>query len=149
MSRDSEQQVADSFSGCVGKHLLEVLGWDAHMETIPAMMPIMFSATEIGFQDGLGGASNSHSSEEYHYVLFGVQKDEQHASNSGVYFEYDDQINGGVDQVQKVLIGSGYVSFVLNNEKTICVDCRECGAQWRLFLDGIHETFPNPLIEKA
>lgn len=53
-----------------------------------------FSATEIGFEKGLGGASNAQGKDDYHYVVFASQEDIQHPSNSGIYFEYDDQING-------------------------------------------------------
>ncbi len=30
-----------------------------------------FTATESGFEDGMGGASNAADTKDYHYVLFG------------------------------------------------------------------------------
>ena len=51
-----------------------------------------FTATESGFEGGMGGASNTAGTADHHYVLFGRQTDEQHPEFSGVYFEFDDQI---------------------------------------------------------
>jgi hypothetical protein len=45
-------------------------------------MSIEFIATECGFHDGLGGASNAAADEDYHYILFGRQIDSQHPQNS-------------------------------------------------------------------
>ena len=82
-------------------------------------MPIVFEATEAGFLDGLGGASNAVESSDYHYVLFGKQVDEQDPSNTGVYFEYDDQVNGSVNTVEKVLIAENEVTFFLDGESIV------------------------------
>jgi hypothetical protein len=76
-----------------------------------------FSATEVGFDNGLGGASNGAGTEEYHYVLFGIQNDEQHQHNSGVYFEFDDQINGGIDQLKRIIVRHRSVEFRLTLER--------------------------------
>ena len=35
------------------------------------VMPLDFMATEIGFDNGMGGASNAAGDEDLHYVLFG------------------------------------------------------------------------------
>jgi len=66
-------------------------------------MPLDFTATEIGFEDGVGGASNAAGAGDPHYVLFGRDGD-------GVYVEYDDQIHGGVDQVAGVSVRPAWSS---------------------------------------
>jgi hypothetical protein len=43
-------------------------------------MPLDFTATESGFDNGMGGASNAAGTDEQHYVLFGKDAD-------GIYFE--------------------------------------------------------------
>jgi len=52
-------------------------------------MPLDFTATESGFDNGMGGASNAAGADDLHYVLFGKDGD-------GVYFEYDDQIHDSI-----------------------------------------------------
>ncbi len=37
-----------------------------------------FIATEAGFVEGLGGASNTGGDADYHYIVFGYQEDEGH-----------------------------------------------------------------------
>lgn len=92
-------------------------------------MPFDFTATECGFENGLGGASNAAGADEYHYVLFGKDGD-------GVYFEYDDQINGGVGQVVGVEIEADRVVFALTDGEKITV-CRQMNAaKWAEFIGG-------------
>lgn len=104
-----------------------------------------FMATEFGFEDGLGGASNSKSRDEYHYVVFGIQVDEQHPEYNGVYFEYDDQINGSVGSVERIGIGENVVLFTLKNGKEITVKCDTTKSKWDEFLNGIRSTFDERL----
>ena len=84
-------------------------------------MSFEFSATESGFTDGLGGASNSAADDEYHYILFGRQMDSQHPEASGTYFECDDQINGGINLVERIAITNSEVTFALTNSEAIRV----------------------------
>ncbi len=66
---------------------------------------IEFTATEIGYLEEEEyetlscGASNADSSEPYHYINFQraieIEKDDD-----GVYFEIDDQINGGYNIIE-------------------------------------------------
>jgi len=100
-----------------------------------------FSATEAGFKKGLGGASNSKSTEKYHYVLFGTQKDCQHPEFSGVYFEYDDQSKGAVNSVDTVAIVDRTVTFRLKNGEAIEVDCDVSAEQWKELLLGLATVF--------
>jgi hypothetical protein len=105
-----------------------------------------FSATEAGFKDGLGGASNSTSAEKRHYVLFGAQQDAQHPENSGVYFEYDDQSNGEVNSVKEVSIGGKSVVFKLKDGKSIEVNCDASTEQWAELKTAIRTVFPRELL---
>ena len=109
-------------------------------------VPMKFTATEAGFKDGIGGASNSASAEKQHYVLFGVQKDSQHPDNSGVYFEYDDQSKGAVNCVKTVMIGDKSVGFRLKDGKSIEVRCNVSAYEWEALKRGIRIVFPDNSI---
>ncbi len=111
-------------------------------------MTIEFAATEAGFEEGLGGASNACSTADYHYLLFGRQVDELSAENTGVYFEYDDQSNGTVDGVRRVVVEDGKVTFELDAE-TIVVGCRVEDGSWDAFLRGIEEVFPKGVARRV
>jgi hypothetical protein len=102
---------------------------------------VRFAATEVGFADGLGGASNAKSREKYHYVLFGLNEDEQHPNRNGPYFEYDDQINGSVNGVRSIRIAEGDVTFLLKDGKSIAVTRDTTDAEWNDFLSGIRTVF--------
>ncbi len=110
-------------------------------------MSIDFEATDAGFEEGLGGASNIASTAEYHYVLFGEQVDELYAENTGVYFEYDDQSNGTVNGVRSVVVEDRKVTFELDAE-TIVVRCRVEDGSWDAFLRGIEEVFPKSIVSR-
>lgn len=100
-----------------------------------------FTATEAGFENGLGGASNQRGSGEPHYVLFGIQKDTQHAEQSGVYFEWDGEENGAVDAVRSVAITRERVIFTLADGRTIAVASAVSAEDWERFLEGVEKTF--------
>lgn len=107
---------------------------------------MQFTATEVGFENGLGGASNSKSDDPYHYFLFGHQPDPV----PGVYFEFDDQINGDVDIVRRISIGADQVEFALKAHPTITVmrgDITE--AKWQEFIRGIRDTFQSDIIQSS
>ena len=108
-----------------------------------------FTATESGFDDGMGGASNAAGTPDYHYVLFGRQTDEQHPECSGVYFEFDDQIHGSVGSVSRVAIADGVVRFELRDGQSVVVRRGMAEPQWTGFLRGIHEAFGHEVIAKA
>ncbi len=105
-----------------------------------------FTATEAGFKDGLGGASNAKSAEEYHYVLFGTQQDAQRPENSGAYFEYDDQSKGAVGSVEAVSIDARSVVFKLKSGKSIEVICGVGTEQWNEFQRGLRTVFPHQIV---
>jgi hypothetical protein len=107
---------------------------------------VKFNATEAGFKNGMGGASNVMSTEEQHYVLFGAQNDSQHPENSGIYFEYDDQGNSAVNSVHAVSIGDKSVLFKLKGGKSIEVNCNLSGEQWEELLCGVRTVFPEKVI---
>jgi len=104
-------------------------------------MLVEFTATEMGFNDGVGGASNSKASAPYHYFLFGKQVDPQHSWNSGIYFEFDGQRNGGVNRVAKVALTSDGAQFTLRSGEMISVRRGEDDASWQKFVEGVHEVF--------
>ena len=105
-----------------------------------------FVATESGFEDGMGGASNAAGTADYHYVLFGRDIDEQHPERSGVYFEFDDQIHGAVDIVTAVAIVDDSVRFELRAGQKIVVRRGMAETQWSGFLRGIHNAFRDEII---
>lgn len=111
--------------------------------------PIEFTATEMGFTDGLGGASNSKSAAPYHYILFGKQVDPQHSWNSGIYFEFDSQRNGGVNHVVKVVLAKGEAHFSLRDGQTILVCRSEDDDSWQKFVKCVHEVFEELVEQKA
>lgn len=98
-------------------------------------MSLDFTATESGFDNGLGGASNTAGSDEQHYVLFG--KD-----GEGVYFEYDDQIHGDIDQVVQISVGPDRVVFTLRDATTITVRRQMDDRPWNEFVAGVRHTCP-------
>ena len=102
-------------------------------------MPLNFTATESGFDDGMGGASNAAESDPQHYVLFGKDDD-------GVYFEYDDQIHGGVDQVVQISVLPDHVVFVLRDSDKITVRRQMDDAAWNDFIAGVRRTFPPAIV---
>lgn len=112
----------------------------------PRRKRVSFVATELGFRDDLGGASNATAGGAQHYVLFGRQPDARHPGNESVYFEYDDQANGGVDQVERVVLGRVKVDFSLKSGVVIAIDCRPCTADWADFRTGVLETFPLAVV---
>lgn len=109
-----------------------------------------FTATEAGFKDGLGGASNAKGTEKYHYVLFGTQRDAQHPENSGAYFEYDDQSNGAVNSVKAISIGDKSVVFKLKGGRSIEVNCNNVSAKhWAEFKRAIRTVFPRDSVSSS
>ena len=111
-------------------------------------MDIEFTATEAGFDKGLGGASNSNATVAYHYILFGRQEDPQHAWNRGVYFEVDSQRRGAANQVMKVVVGEGSVRFQLRANEFVTVNNGVDAQSWTKFMTGIDEVFGN-LVERG
>ncbi|MDR2187627.1 MAG: hypothetical protein LBE62_06165 [Azonexus sp.] len=109
-------------------------------------MSFKFDATETGFSDGLGGASNSAGADDYHYIVFGRQIDSQHPENSGAYFEFDDQANGGINIVKKIVIIDDNVVFMLIDSSIIQVFCKTDRNSWQDFLCGIDESFDSEII---
>lgn len=107
-----------------------------------------FEATQLGFDNGMGGASNADYDGDLHYVLFGIEQDDELPEQSGVYFEYDDQINGGINKVQEVIIGNLSAEFLLKDGNSIAVDCRKCESQWDEFIVEIRKTFPEEMINR-
>ena len=101
------------------------------------VMPLDFVATESGFDDGMGGASNAAGTGESHYVLFGKDGD-------GVYFEYDDQIHGAIEQVTHISVLADRVVFTLRDRNTITVRKQMADAKWSEFVAGVRGTFPPP-----
>lgn len=102
-------------------------------------MPLDFTATEIGFEDGVGGASNAAGTGEPHYVLFG-------RDGGGVYFEYDDQIHGGVDQVAGVSVHRDQMDFTLVDQTVITVRRQADDPKWSEFLGGLRAVFPPGMV---
>ena len=106
-------------------------------------MPLDFTATESGFDDGMGGASNATGTrQQQHYVLFGKDGD-------GVYFEYDDQIHGGVDQVVQISVHPDRVVFALRDSNVITVRRQMHDAAWNDFVAGVRRTFPAAVVAGA
>lgn len=105
-------------------------------------MPLDFTATEIGFDNGMGGASNAAGADDLHYVLFGKDGD-------GVYFEYDDQIHGGKDQVAGISVHPDYMVFALIDRNTITVRRKADDPDWSEFLGGIRDVFPPAMVTGA
>ena len=103
-------------------------------------MLIDFAATEAGYINGLGGASNATSKEQQHYILFGKQ-------DGDVYFEYDNQIHGRVGQVIQIAIHSDRIDFKLTDSNAITVRRNMDQIAWNEFIAGIQQTFrPSILI---
>jgi len=100
-----------------------------------------FTATEAGFENGMGGASNSKANDEHHYILFGMQEDPQHPEYNGAYFEYDDQKNGKVNSVEAVSINEKMVCFKLLSGTLIEIKFDVSAEQWGAFLSGIRTVF--------
>jgi hypothetical protein len=106
---------------------------------------VVFEATEAGLQNGLAGASNSKDTGNQHYLLFGKQEDPQHSWNSGMYFEFDDQSNGGVNIVTGVVVQSGRIVFMLKSGSRVEVGSATDAASWESFIAAVRESFPTQL----
>jgi len=110
-------------------------------------MSVVFTATEAGFKEGLGGASNANGSEEYHYVLFGTQVDAQYPENSGAYFEHDAENSGAVNFVRAVVIGGKSAVFTLKNGESVEVKRGNLNAEhWAEFRRAVHIVFPPDIV---
>lgn len=105
-----------------------------------------FTATEAGFEGGVGGASNKQGSGAAHYVLFGIQEDRQHPTNSGIYFEWDDEENGAVDCAGSVSVTPDKAVFTLAKRKAIIVESGVSAQEWARFLMGIEKVFGPQLV---
>ena len=110
---------------------------------------VEFVATEAGFAGGVGGASNAEDSADYHYVVFGRQTDSQNPECSGVYLEFDGQIQGGVDQVGAITIADDWVSFELREGDQIVVRSGLSESQWADFVKGIRDTFGDDIVHEG
>jgi len=99
-------------------------------------MSLIFTATECGLTDGLGGASNSQCDEQQHYVLFGRDGD-------GVYFEFDDQSNGSVGQVRAIHIPPDAVTFDLESEESVTVKRGKDDTDWSKFVEAVRHIFAD------
>ncbi len=119
------------------------------IEITGAARDLEFAATEAGFENGLGGASNAKSSASHHYILFGKQVDPQHPEKSGIYFEHDSQLNGSVSAVIKVVLGDCAVHFSLRGEMSIVVRRADDCQGWTAFLEGIRGVFNGLVVEKS
>jgi hypothetical protein len=108
-----------------------------------------FVATESGFEDGMGGASNAAGTADYHYVLFGRQTDSRHPASGGVYFEFDDQIHGRVDRVGAITVTDDCVNFELRDGQRITVKRGMAESQWSRFLLGIYDAFGDGIVRKG
>lgn len=77
---------------------------------------IRFVATEVGTAIEFGvlscGASTSRLLDECHYIIVQANLDEP--DEWGVYFEIDDQINGGYQRLQKVQLVDSRLVLSLN-----------------------------------
>ena len=110
---------------------------------------VEFVATEAGFAGGVGGASNAEDSAGSHYVLFGRQTDSQNPECSGVYFEFDGQIHGGVDRVGAITVADGWVSFELREGDQIVVRSGLSESQWADLVKGIRDTFGDDIVHEG
>ncbi len=108
-----------------------------------------FTATEAGFENGMGGASSAARPAGYHYVLFGWQTDEQHPECDGAYFEFDNQIHGSVGSVSRVVVADNYVKFELHNGQPVVVGRGVTEEQWTELVRGIREVFGHEIITDA
>ena len=108
-----------------------------------------FTATESGFENGIGGASNAADGAGYHYVLFGRQTDEQHSECNRVYFEFDDQSHGAVDCITRIATADDLVTFELRDGQRIVVRCGMAESEWSEFLRGIHDAFGDEIVDKG
>ena len=78
---------------------------------------IRFVATEAGSLTENGvlscGASNSKSEDEYHYVNIQAHVDGPDPGGWGVYFEIDDQANGGYERLFRVTLSGPQLVLAL------------------------------------
>ena len=78
---------------------------------------IRFVATEAGSLTENGvltcGASNSKSDDEYHYVNIQAHVDGPDPDGWGVYFEIDDQANGGYERLSRVTLSGSQLILTL------------------------------------
>lgn len=78
---------------------------------------IRFVATEAGALTENGvlscGASNSKSEDEYHYVNIQAHLDGPDPDGWGVYFEIDDQANGGYERLEQVRLSGSQIVLTL------------------------------------
>lgn len=102
-------------------------------------MELRFSATEIGCveQDGVlvCGASNSKTDAGYHYFTIQAWADleMEEEDGDGLYFEVDDQINGGYDLLSSCEVTREHITIHLLHDvpwhpglARIVVDCKSC-----------------------
>lgn len=78
---------------------------------------IRFVATEAGALTKNGvlscGASNSKSNDEYHYINIQAHVDGPDPDGWGVFFEIDDQANGGYERLEHVCLSGSQLVLTL------------------------------------
>ena len=78
-----------------------------------------FKATEIGYYEEydtvLCGASNADSTDDYHYISFQRPTEIGSTDDEGVYFEIDDQSQGGYDLISEITIKENFIKVRLKN----------------------------------
>lgn len=111
-----------------------------------------FKATEIGYYEEYDtvscGASNADSTDEYHYINFQRASKIGSADDEGIYFEIDDQIQGGYNLISEILIRDNSIKVLFNdgasdipfNEITVTFDS-PASEGLESIIDGLQKVF--------
>ncbi|MGN6727101.1 MAG: hypothetical protein ACTHLZ_14365 [Tepidisphaeraceae bacterium] len=105
-------------------------------------MPLTFTATQSGTDDGMSGAATAMDADPAHYVLYG--KDE-----NGVYFECDDQSSGGYGRVTGVVLSDSVVRFDMSDGDFVSVLKQMDEPSWAQFLATVRATFGEAVSHGA
>lgn len=110
---------------------------------------IRFVATEAGSSTENGvlscGASNSKSGDEYHYINIQAHVDGPDPDGWGVYFEIDDQVNGGYEQLSRVTLSGAQLVLTLKQGTNGYPDLEQIVVD----LGGISEQEANDLVDSV
>ncbi|MCP4294549.1 MAG: hypothetical protein GY786_02980 [Proteobacteria bacterium] len=103
-------------------------------------MIIKFKATEFGVHEESEliscGASNTESDQEYHYLFVQKLFEQDELEESEIYFEIDDQINGGYEMITNCILNRNLLEIRLNK-----------GCKWYPDLEKIIVILPHSTEE--
>jgi|GEM_PF-1419828 len=75
------------------------------------------------------------------YILWQKGLTTEVGSGDGIYFEYDDQVNGAYDNINECTINKAGIHLVLQNQRKFCFQFDEGFEEFLKLKDGLDEIY--------